>query len=155
MTKKENRIFGKTLKEILFEEINGEVYPRILGDYDKLTKEAKEILEQLPHLYETGYKGSWIKYIRKDEVDKKTLKTWEKYGFKPKSDYFKALFEYYIPLTKINLIFNILPVEEKEETETLSPEEQYYEGFETDEAYEIFQQIDDNDFEFMEDEEDW
>jgi len=53
------------------------------------------------------------------------------------------------------LIFNILPVEEKEETETLSPEEQYYEGFETDEAYEIFQQIDDNDFEFMEDEEDW
>jgi len=51
MTKKENRIFGKTLKEILFEEINGEVYPRILGDYDKLTKEAKEILEQLPHLF--------------------------------------------------------------------------------------------------------
>ena len=33
--------------------------------------------------------------------------------------------------------------------------EEIYEGLETEEACEIFQQIDENDFEFMEDEEDW
>jgi len=134
-------IFGKSFSQILFETIKGERLPRILGNFDLLSKEWKEILEQLPHLYETGYMGTITKIIHKNDVDKKTLEIWKEYGFEPKEEYFRVLYEYYTPLTRINLIFNILP----EETETLSPEEAYYSGEETDEAYEIFQQIDDSD----------
>jgi len=134
-------VYGKALSQILFETIKGERLPRIVGDYDKLSKQWKELLEPMPHLYQDTYKGSVIKLINKEDIDEEVLQEWEKYGFKPK-EHFHALYEYYTPLVRINIHFPIVEVQEE-----LLPEEKLYAGIDSTESFELFQQIDDMDSE--------